>query len=113
MVIDLKKSLLIGMLVLGAFGADPRPVLGAEIQGPLRKTLKKVAPEYPAIARAAHLRGSVKLVAVVAPNGTVTSVRTVGGNAVLAKAAEDAVKQWKFDISEKESVEPVVLTFAP
>ncbi len=56
----------------------------------------KVAPEYPPIARAAHVQGSVVLNAIIAKDGTVQQVRVVRGNPLLVSSATDAVKRWRY-----------------
>jgi TonB family protein len=111
MVIDLKKAVWLGVLVLGVCGTGPSLVIRAEAEESLRKITKQVQPIYPSIARSSRLQGAVKISAVVAADGTVKNVKTVGGNAVLAKAAEEAVKQWKFEVLPQESVESVTLKF--
>jgi TonB family protein len=88
-----------------------RPVMAQEKLDEDRKTTKRVAPVYPPLARQAHLSGTVKMVVVVTPEGTVTAVRTIGGNPVLVSAAEDAVKQWKFEVAKKESSVLVAISF--
>lgn len=76
-----------------------------------RKTVTRVAPVYPDLARKMHLHGIVKVEAVVRPNGTVKSARALGGNPVLLDAAVDAVKNWKFEPGPNETTEVVQLTF--
>lgn len=78
-----------------------------------RKLVKKTNPVYPAIARKMNLGGTVKVVAVVSPDGSVKKVEPVGGSPVLIQAAEDAVAKWKFSPSESESREVVELHFNP
>jgi TonB family protein len=39
----------------------------------------------------------VKVQVVVAPNGTVKDAKVVGGHPVLANAALDAVRKWRFE----------------
>jgi TonB family protein len=58
--------------------------------------VSKVAPEYPPLARQLKLAGSVEVQANIDEDGSVGGVSTVSGNPVLAKAAMDAVKKWKF-----------------
>jgi TonB family protein len=76
-----------------------------------RKVTRKVVPQYPDVARRWHLAGTVKMTATVAPDGAVKSVKTLGGNAVFVLAAEEAVKQWKYELSPKETTEAVALVF--
>jgi periplasmic protein TonB len=58
--------------------------------------IHRVEPEYPQQAAAQHLEGPVVLQAWVARDGTVRDVKLVRGYFVLARAAFDAVKQWRF-----------------
>jgi TonB family protein len=76
-----------------------------------RRVEERVAPIYPTIARNMHIRGSVKLEAVVAPTGTVKSLQIKGGHPVLAQAAVDAVTKWKWSPSSHETVEPIQINF--
>jgi protein TonB len=55
-----------------------------------------VAPTYPAEAGRARIEGTVVLMAVIGKNGTVEEVRVERGLPVLAQAAIDAVKQWRY-----------------
>jgi outer membrane biosynthesis protein TonB len=54
-----------------------------------RKIMDRVVPVYPALARKMSISGSVKIEAVVAPNGTVKSAGILGGHPVLAQAARE------------------------
>jgi len=99
-------------LSLAAFGA------GAIVAAPataeetaLRKITKRVAPVYSLVARKARMTGTVKMLALVSPDGTVKSVHVLGGNPLFVPAAEQAVKQWKFEVGPKETTEPVALKF--
>jgi TonB family protein len=58
--------------------------------------IKKVQPNYPASALRMHVEGSVQLLATIAKTGNITSVKVISGETVLAKAAMEAVKQWKY-----------------
>jgi protein TonB len=58
--------------------------------------IHKVDPEYPAQALPQHLEGPVVLQAWIAKDGTVRDLKLVRGYFVLARAAFDAVKQWRF-----------------
>lgn len=78
-----------------------------------RKLLDRVAPAYPALARSMALEGSVKVEAVVAPDGTVKGVEVKGGHPVLAQAAMNAVRRWKWEAAAHESREVVELKFSP
>jgi protein TonB len=58
--------------------------------------LKKVAPVYPAIALQLHKHGAVELLATISKQGTITRIQMLSGDALLAKSAVDAVRQWKY-----------------
>ena len=58
--------------------------------------LHKVTPQYPPLARQARIQGSVVLQAVISKDGTIQGLRLVSGHPMLAPAAIDAVKQWRY-----------------
>lgn len=58
--------------------------------------LKKVAPEYPPIAKAARVQGTVVLQATISKAGAISDLHVVDGPPLLQSAALDAVKQWQY-----------------
>ena len=60
------------------------------------KLIRKVIPVYPRLAIAAHISGTVRLIGVVARDGTVQQIRVVSGPSLLVEAALDAVRQWVY-----------------
>jgi TonB family protein len=78
-----------------------------------RKVKFRVYPEYPEIARKMSLTGVVRLQVVISPNGTVKETKVIGGHPILAAAAMDAVKKWKFDPASAESTETLEIKFEP
>jgi TonB family protein len=56
----------------------------------------KVAPTYPPDARAARIQGSVVMGVIIGKDGNVQYVRVISGDPMLAPAAIDAVKKWKY-----------------
>lgn len=58
--------------------------------------LSKVTPSYPPDARAARIQGSVVMAVIIGKDGSVQSERLISGHPLLAPAAMDAVKQWKY-----------------
>jgi periplasmic protein TonB len=58
--------------------------------------LHRVDPDYPAQALHQHLEGPVVLQVSVAKDGTIQDLKLVKGYFILARAAFDAVKQWRF-----------------
>ncbi len=55
-----------------------------------------VRPPYPPLARQARIQGTVVLQAVIGKDGTIQNLRVVSGHPMLAQAALDAVKQWRY-----------------
>lgn len=76
-----------------------------------RKIASRVTPVYPDLARKMHIRGTVRVEAIVRPNGSVKTTRVLGGNPVLVDAALDAVGKWKFEPAQNETTELVQLIF--
>jgi TonB family protein len=65
-------------------------------QGAQKRLVRSVQPKYPANARSGDAQGTIVLKTVVGPDGKVTNVRLVEGNASLSRAAMDAVRQWRY-----------------
>jgi TonB family protein len=62
-----------------------------------RSVKSRVAPIYPDIAKRMKIEGVVNIQATVDPTGKVSEAKSVGGNLILAPAAEDAVRKWVFE----------------
>jgi len=107
------RHLLVLFLLLSCcfvrFGTGQNQASAAELRRVVRKTL----PIYPDIAKRMNLVGTVKVLATVAPDGTVKSVQPMGGSPVLIQAAQDAVYKWKFATASAESKELIELHFDP
>jgi periplasmic protein TonB len=111
----------VGGVVGGVSGGVPGGVLGGTVGGflsgilnsgailpPKPKTVRvsqgvsegllvhKVTPQYPFIAKQAHVQGSVTLTAIIGTNGKVDNVQLEHGSPLLASAAVNAVKQWRY-----------------
>jgi TonB family protein len=78
-----------------------------------RKIKTRVVPQYPELARRTRLAGTVRVELTVTPEGSVRSVKELGGNPVLLEALTRAVKQWKYEPSAKESIVEVKAAFSP
>jgi len=85
----------------------------AEANESARKVVSRPAPVYPALARTMSLKGSVRMDAIVAPNGTVRSVVLRGGHPVLAQAAQSAIMKWRWEPTAHETREPIEVKFDP
>ena len=55
-----------------------------------------VRPPYPPLARQARIQGTVVLQAVIGKDGSIQNLRVVSGHPMLAQAALEAVKQWRY-----------------
>ena len=55
-----------------------------------------VKPQYPPLAVQARIQGTVVLQAVIGKDGTIRELRVVSGHPMLAPAAIEAVKQWRY-----------------
>ena len=78
-----------------------------------RKIITKIVPSYPGLARKMDITGSVKIEALVLPNGSVKSTQTLGGHPVLAQAAVDAVRTCKWEPALHETKEIIIFNFHP
>ena len=66
-------------------------------EGVMRALLiKRVEPEYPEEARKKHVQGSVVMKAIISHEGDVQELTLLSGDALLAPAALEAAKQWKY-----------------
>jgi len=79
----------------------------------VRRAKSKIQPIYPELARKMNITGTVKIEVVVAPNGTVKDARIVGGHPVLANAALEAAKKWRFEPAAGESTGIIDFKFEP
>jgi periplasmic protein TonB len=55
-----------------------------------------VSPSYPLLARQMKVQGSVILNAVIGRDGLIQDLHVVSGPPILAHAAQEAVRQWRF-----------------
>jgi len=55
-----------------------------------------VPPDYPLLARQMRVQGAVNLQALIASDGTIQELQVLSGPAILAGAAREAVRQWRF-----------------
>jgi protein TonB len=118
--------------VIGGMGSGlhapalPR-VVHPPVAGPLRVSssvvagllIRKTVPNYPPLAKAMHMEGTVALAATISKAGTIENLRVVSGPPVLQLAAVDAVKTWVYrpyllngDPVEVETTVDVIFTLA-
>jgi periplasmic protein TonB len=93
--------------LLGLFSSGTQPILPTApppvVAHPLRLShisegnlIRKVQPTYPALARSARIQGTVVLQAIISKQGTIENLTLVTGHPMLAPAAIDAVRQWRY-----------------
>ncbi len=77
---------------------EPTPVKRMRIASRVAEAnlIHDVAPQYPPEAGRARIEGAVVLMAVIGKDGRVEDVRVESGLPLLAQAAVDAVKQWRY-----------------
>lgn len=90
-----------GTLQSSVFGANskvkvaPRfvPISAGVADGMI---LRKTPPSYPRFAQEAHITGKVVLKATITKQGNIEGIQVLSGPKILAPAAADAVKTWKY-----------------
>ncbi len=93
-----------GGVLSGAVPPPPVPIDSAP-KSPIRVGGKVKAPRlifgpgpvYPLLARQARVSGAVVIDAVIDTQGNVVEMRTVSGQPILALAAMEALRQWKYE----------------
>jgi protein TonB len=58
--------------------------------------IKRVEPKYPPLAQTMHVQGAVILDATISREGNISNLKLVKGDQVLAHAAIEAVRQWRY-----------------
>ncbi len=77
---------------------EPMPIKRIRVASRLAEAnlIHDVAPQYPPEAGRARIEGTVVLMAVIGKDGSVQDVRVESGLPILAQAALEAVKQWRY-----------------
>ena len=58
--------------------------------------IRRIQPAYPPLARQARIQGPVVLQAEIGKDGSIQNLRLISGHPMLAPAAIEAIKQWKY-----------------
>ncbi len=58
--------------------------------------IHRVEPIFPELARQTRREGTVELHAIIATDGSVSSLQFLSGDALFAQSALDAVRQWRY-----------------
>ena len=69
--------------------------VGGRIRPP--KAIAQVRPNYPPLARQAHIQGQVQIDAILDEQGNVIDTKVVSGPPLLYQSALDALKKWKYE----------------
>ena len=93
----------------GGFGASPVPLPPEPPAKPPRasritvggvvesaRLIYEVKPDYPVLARSAHVQGTVRLEAIIDKDGAVQSLHVLSGPPLLIPSALRAVSQWRY-----------------
>ena len=77
---------------------EPTPIKRIRVASRVAEAnlIHDVAPQYPPEAGRARVEGTVVLMAVIGRDGSVQDVRVESGLPILAQAAIDAVRQWRY-----------------
>lgn len=86
----------------------PNPSLAQESD---RKLKSGPPPEYPELANRLKIKGIARVQFSITKDGKVKDVKELGGNPLLLKALVEAVKKWKYEASNTESVTEVKFEF--
>ena len=107
----LNRWLAVGLIVV--IGSVAGTVPNARGQEPeiARKVKSKVPPVYPELAKRMSISGTVKVQITVDKNGQVKNSKLVGGHPILANAALDAVRKWRYEAAAEETTGVVEFRF--
>jgi TonB family protein len=83
----------------GLTNTHSQPQAQAQVPAEVMEKLirHRVDPEYPAAARRQNLQGVIPLDVLIGSDGSVLNVRALGGPQILAQAAVDALRWWRFE----------------
>ena len=78
---------------------DPAPKAPIRVGGKVKapRVLFAPAPVYPILARQARISGAVVIDAVIDAQGSVVDMQAVSGQPILAMAAMEALRRWKYE----------------
>jgi protein TonB len=77
-----------------AFAPPERIRVGGELMG--TKLVHRVTPKYPKEAMKKHIRGTVRMEILVDRDGRVIETNVLSGDALLARAATQALRKWRY-----------------
>ncbi|MBZ5564355.1 MAG: energy transducer TonB [Acidobacteriia bacterium] len=80
----------------GQSSAPVQPPIVLDRSEALRLVEHEVVPDYPSVAKVNFIQGQVRLVLEVGSDGKVNRAHVMYGNPVLAAAALEAVRSWRY-----------------
>ena len=80
--------------VIGPASTQPYPVVAPQLMA--ARLISAPPPDYPLLARMAHVRGRVIVQAIISSSGAVSFARALQGQHLLRGAAEAAVRQRRY-----------------
>jgi protein TonB len=97
----------IGGIISSTSSLAAVPKLGPKVVTPIQRVRMsqgvtkglltyRIEPTYPTVAREARIHGEVVLTAIIDKDGNIENLQLVSGHPMLAPAAINAVKQWRY-----------------
>jgi TonB family protein len=103
----------VGLLLIFGCVAGSAPQAWGQEQEITRKLKSKISPVYPELARRMNVSGVVKVQITVDKNGVIKNTKLVGGHPILANAAMDAVRKWRYESGSEETIGVIEFRFDP
>ncbi len=83
-------------LEITSAAAQSAPVTPPATNAAQHEPIVDAQPTYPMLAQHMNVQGSVILQALIGTDGVVENLRVLSGPAILASAAQQAVREWRF-----------------
>jgi TonB family protein len=96
------------LVLLGSLALSAGTALAGNVH---RAIVTRVPPVYPELAHRMHIGGRVVLLVSIEADGTVSGTKVESGHALLAPAAQDAVKHWRFSPNSEASESEIEVNF--
>ena len=107
----LNRWLAVGLIVVIGCATRSVPSARGQEQEIVRKVKSKIPPVYPELAKRMNISGIVKVQITVDKSGQVKNSKLVGGHPILANAALDAVRKWRYETAAEETTGVVEFRF--
>lgn len=83
--------------------------VGGNVRSP--RLVKRVEPEYPLLAKASRIKGSVRMEAILTEEGKVADLKLVSGHPLLVEPAMKAARQWEYEPTYLNDIPAQVILF--